>query len=71
MRSEENAAKNGESKAFPSRQCSSAQVDFGQDFLSKNTVTTLQHPPYSPDLAPADFFPLPSIEISIEGTARL
>jgi hypothetical protein len=39
-----------------SRQCSSTQVGFGQGFLSKNNVTTLEHPPYSPDLAEADFY---------------
>jgi len=26
------------------------------EFLAKNNVTTLPHPPYSPDLAPCDFF---------------
>jgi len=26
-----------------------------KDFLAKNNVTTLKHPPYSPDMAPADF----------------
>jgi len=26
-----------------------------KDFLAKNNVTTLQHPPHSPDLAPTDF----------------
>jgi histone-lysine N-methyltransferase SETMAR len=26
-----------------------------KDFLAKNNMTTLKHPPYSPDLAPADF----------------
>jgi hypothetical protein len=26
-----------------------------KDFLAKNNVTTLQNPPYSPDLASADF----------------
>ena len=30
-----------------------------RDFLAKNNVTTLQHPPYSPDPAPADFYLLP------------
>jgi len=27
-----------------------------KDFLGKNNVTTLKHPPYSPELAPADFY---------------
>jgi hypothetical protein len=30
-----------------------------KDFLAKNNVTTLKHPPYSPDLAPANFYPYP------------
>jgi histone-lysine N-methyltransferase SETMAR len=25
-------------------------------FLAKNNIRTFQHPPYSPDLAPADYF---------------
>ena len=39
-----------------------------KDFLSKNDLTTLQHPTYIPDLAAAALY-LPSTEISIEGTA--
>jgi len=27
-----------------------------KDFLEKNNVTTLEHPPYCPDLAVSDFF---------------
>jgi transposase len=27
-----------------------------KDFLAKNNVKTLEYPPYSPDLAPADFY---------------
>ena len=27
-----------------------------KDFLAKNIVTTQEHPPYSPDLTPADFY---------------
>jgi transposase len=30
-----------------------------KDFLAKNSVTTLEHPPYSPELAPADIYPFP------------
>jgi hypothetical protein len=44
MQSEENAAKNGEPEFSPPSQRSSAQVNFGQDLLSKNNVTTLQYP---------------------------
>jgi transposase len=42
-----------------------------KDFLVKNNVTTLEHPTYSSDLIPADFLPVPSSEISTEGTALL
>ena len=42
-----------------------------KDFLSKNNVTTLQHPPYSSGLAAADFLLVLSTEISIEGTVLL
>jgi histone-lysine N-methyltransferase SETMAR len=31
------------------------------DFFAKNNVTTLEHPPYSPDLAPADFYLFPPL----------
>jgi histone-lysine N-methyltransferase SETMAR len=27
-----------------------------KDFIAKNIVTTLEHPPYSPDMAAADFY---------------
>jgi histone-lysine N-methyltransferase SETMAR len=27
-----------------------------KDFLAKNNLTVMQHPSYSPDLAPADFY---------------
>jgi len=30
-----------------------------KDFLAKNNVTTLEHPPYSPDLIRADFYLFP------------
>ena len=39
-----------------------------KDFLAKTNVTTLQHLPFSHDLAPVDFT---SIKISIDGTALL
>ena len=50
----------------PSPQFSSKRVGLFKDFLAENNVTTLQLPPYSPDLAP-----VPSTEISIERTALL
>ena len=30
-----------------------------KDFLANNNVTTLQHPPYSPHLTPANFYLFP------------
>jgi len=41
-----------------------------KDFLTKNNVTTLEPPPYFPDLAAADFY-LFSRQIGIEGAALL
>ncbi|XP_071453429.1 protein GVQW3-like [Hetaerina americana] len=37
------------------------------DFLAKHGVATLPHPPYSPDLAPPDFFLFPKIKRSLKG----
>jgi len=31
-------------------------------FLAKNTVTTQEHPRYSPDLAPVDFYLFPQLK---------
>jgi transposase len=50
----------------PSPQFSSKRVGLFKDLLAENNVTTLQLPPYSPDLAP-----VPSTEISIERRALL
>jgi hypothetical protein len=38
-----------------------------KDFLSKNNVTTLEHPPYSPDLAPGDFYLFPPLKSALKG----
>jgi len=51
----------------PSRQCSSTPAGFGQVFLNKNNVTTLELLPYSSNRASADLS-VPSTEINIEGT---
>jgi len=40
---------------------------FVKDFLVKNNVTTLDHPPYSPDLAPADLYPFPRLKSALKG----
>ena len=37
-------------------------------FLMKYKITVLEHPPYSPDLAPCDFFLFPKIKSALKGT---
>jgi hypothetical protein len=34
-------------------------------FLSNNSVITLEHPPYSPELVPHDFFLFPQIKLAL------
>ena len=36
-------------------------------FLSKNSITKMDHPPYSPDLAPCDFWLFPKLKNALEG----
>ena len=38
-----------------------------RDFLAKNATTILPQPPYSPDLAPADFFLFPKLKSTLKG----
>jgi histone-lysine N-methyltransferase SETMAR len=35
-------------------------------FLAKHDVVEISHPPYSPDLAPADFFLFPSVKTALQ-----
>jgi hypothetical protein len=37
-----------------------------KDFLAKNILTTLQHPPYSPKPASADFYLFPRITSALK-----
>lgn len=37
-------------------------------FLAKKSIPVLEHPPYSPDLAPCDFYLFPKIKSSLKGT---
>jgi transposase len=39
-----------------------------REFLSSKQITVLEHPPYSPDLAPNDFFLFPKIKKILKGT---
>ena len=36
-------------------------------FLAKNNMTVIPHPPYSPDLAPCDFFLFPKLKLRMKG----
>ncbi len=39
-----------------------------RQFLAERNVPTLEQPPYSPDLAPCDFFPFPKLKGVIKET---
>jgi len=38
-----------------------------QKFLSNEHITPCPHPPYSPDLAPCDFWLFPKVKITMKG----
>jgi len=38
-----------------------------REFLTKNNVTTVPHPAYSPDLAPCDFYVFPKMKLRLKG----
>jgi histone-lysine N-methyltransferase SETMAR len=38
-----------------------------KQFLAQQKVTVLDHPPYSPDLAPADYFLFPKVKSHLKG----
>ena len=46
---------------FPPGQCTSPQLYLVTDYLSKMSIKTVAHPPYSPDLAPCDFCLFPEL----------
>ncbi|GFW99473.1 putative mariner transposase [Trichonephila clavipes] len=37
-------------------------------FLAKHSIPVLEHPPYSPDLAPCDFCLFPKVKSALKGT---
>ncbi len=39
-----------------------------REFLAKKNIPTMPHPPYSPDLAPCDFFLFPKMKSYLKGT---
>jgi histone-lysine N-methyltransferase SETMAR len=38
-----------------------------QQFLAKNKMAVIPHPPYSPDLAPRDLFLFPKTKLTLKG----
>ncbi|UYV82454.1 hypothetical protein LAZ67_21002244 [Cordylochernes scorpioides] len=40
-----------------------------QDYLAKHSVSVLPHPPYSPDIAPCDFFFFSKLKMTLKGGA--
>ena len=38
-----------------------------REFLAHNSIISLPHPPYSPDLAPCDFFLFPKMKVQLKG----
>ncbi|EFN73943.1 hypothetical protein EAG_11882, partial [Camponotus floridanus] len=38
------------------------------DFLAKNSINVFEQPPYSPDLAPCDFFFFPKLKLPLRGS---
>ena len=38
------------------------------EFLTKNSTNLIEQPPYSPDMAPADFFLFPKLKLPLRGT---
>ena len=49
------------SVAFLPGQCTSPQLILVTDYLTKMSIKTVAHPPYSPDLSPCDFCLFPKL----------
>ena len=39
-----------------------------QDFLAKHNIPLVRQPPYSPDMAPCDFWLFPKLKLPLKGT---
>jgi hypothetical protein len=39
----------------------------GKQFLASKSICVIQQPPYSPELAPADFFLFPKVKLALKG----
>jgi len=49
------------------RQCAGSRVAPHPQLSGKTSDYVVPHPPYSPDLAPADFFLFPKLKITLKG----
>jgi hypothetical protein len=45
----------------------SGRTTHGCSILTDNNMTVMPHPPYSPDLAPSDFFLFPKLKMMLKG----
>jgi transposase len=54
-------------KYYFSRVCDFSDIQGATQFLANRNVAVLHHPPYSPDLAPADCFLFPKLKFSLKG----
>ena len=54
-------------KDLASRQCTAHKALSVREFLATKQITVLEHPAYSPDLAPNDFFLFPKIKEILKG----
>jgi len=60
--------KNG-SRVFHQDNAPAHNAQFVKTFLTKHKITVLEHPLYSPDLAPCEFFLFPKIKSVLKGTS--
>jgi hypothetical protein len=52
---------------FPNENAPAPRSVFVNHLFTQNSVTTLEHPPYSPDLTPADFSPVRRPRSALKG----
>ena len=50
-----------------SGQCTRPQKCFGNGKIKGSALELLEHPPYSPDLAPSDFYLFPKLKLFLAG----
>ncbi|GFW04876.1 FLJ37770-like protein [Trichonephila clavipes] len=52
---------------FPPRQCASSFRVICQEIPGQTQIPVLEHPLYSPDLAPCDFYLFPKVKSALKG----